>query len=174
VQIGSPRVGGLVLTNCDAFENFPPKMFVPLFLLARQRAAVWAVLQQVRLTAVRHSPIGFGPLLRRPRSKHLTRNWVQPALDDPAIRHDITRFARGVKRTELLEAATWLGGFDLPARIVWGTRDRWFTLATAQRLTAALPHAELIEVDDATTFVPIDRPIPVAEAIAAITMPKPA
>ena len=32
------RIGRLVLTNCDAFENFPPKAFVPLFLAAKQPA----------------------------------------------------------------------------------------------------------------------------------------
>src|SRR6185437_14628800 len=34
------RVRGLVLTNCDAFEQFPPRFFVPLFILARSRLAV--------------------------------------------------------------------------------------------------------------------------------------
>src|SRR5215470_5906032 len=43
------RVGGLVLTNCDAFEQFPPRFFVPLFTLARSRLAVWTVAQQTRL-----------------------------------------------------------------------------------------------------------------------------
>ena len=43
------RVGGLVLTNCDAFEQFPPRFFVPLFVAARSRAAVWALAQQTRL-----------------------------------------------------------------------------------------------------------------------------
>ena len=53
------RVGGLVLTNCDAFEQFPPRFFVPLFVMARSRAAVWLLAQQTRLRAVRHSPLGF-------------------------------------------------------------------------------------------------------------------
>src|SRR5690242_13151008 len=35
------RVRGLVLTNCDAFEQFPPRFLVPLFTLARSRYAVW-------------------------------------------------------------------------------------------------------------------------------------
>src|SRR5437764_940935 len=95
------RVGGLVLTNCDAFEQFPPRFFAPLFTLARSRVAVWTVAQQTRLRAVRHSPLGFGPLLNRPLSASLTRGWIQPLLDSPAIRRDVTRFARGMQRTEL-------------------------------------------------------------------------
>jgi pimeloyl-ACP methyl ester carboxylesterase len=89
------RIGALVLTNCDAFENFPPALFVPLFKLARHRAAVWTILQTTRLGLLRHSPLAFGQLLRRPRSQTLTRGWVQPALGDRRIRVDIV--ARSVR-----------------------------------------------------------------------------
>jgi pimeloyl-ACP methyl ester carboxylesterase len=162
------RVGGLVLTNCDAFEQFPPRFFVPLFVAARSRAAVWFVAQQTRLRAVRHSPLAFGPLLNRPRSAKLTRSWIQPILDNAAIRRDVMRFARGMKRTELVEAATWLGRFSRPVRLVWGTRDKHFTIKLGQRLAAAFPQAQLDEVPDATTFVSVDRPDAVANAVREV------
>jgi pimeloyl-ACP methyl ester carboxylesterase len=159
------RVRGLVLTNCDAFEQFPPRFFAPLFALARSRAAVWAVAQQTRLRAVRHSPLGFGPLLNRPRPAKLTRGWIQPLLDSAAIRHDVTRFVRGMQHTELVSAATWLGHFEGPVRLVWGTRDKHFTIELGRRLAAAFPLAHLDEVADATTFVSIDRPDAVVSAV---------
>jgi pimeloyl-ACP methyl ester carboxylesterase len=159
------RVAGLVLTNCDAFERFPPRFFVPLFVAARSRAAVWAIGQQSRLRAVRHSPLAFGSLLNRPVDADLTRGWIQPLLDSAAVRRDITRFARGMRRTELLDAATWLGDFTRPVRLVWGTRDRHFTVDLGRRLADAFPHAQLDEVPDATTFVSIDRPDAVATAV---------
>jgi pimeloyl-ACP methyl ester carboxylesterase len=159
------RVGGLVLTNCDAFEAFPPRFFVPLFILARSRAAVWLLAQQTRLRAVRHSPVGFGPLLRRPRPASLTRGWIQPLLDSAAIRNDVTRFARGMKRTELLSAGTWLSQFEGPVRIVWGSRDKHFTIELGRRLAAAFPHARVDEVTNAKTFVSIDRPDAVVSAV---------
>jgi pimeloyl-ACP methyl ester carboxylesterase len=159
------RVGGLVLTNCDAFESFPPRMFVPLFALARSRRAVWTIAQPMRLRVLRHSALGFGPLLNRPRSAGLTREWIQPLLDSSAIRRDVTRFARAMKRTELLEAATWLSGFQRPVRIVWGSKDRNFKIDLGRRLAAAFPQSRLDEITDATTFVPIDRPEAVARAV---------
>jgi pimeloyl-ACP methyl ester carboxylesterase len=162
------RVGGLVLTNCDAFEQFPPRYFVPLFTLARSRLAVWLLAQQTRLRAVRHSPLGFGPLLNRPRPAALTRGWIQPLLDSAAIRHDLTRFARGLRRTELVSAATWLGSFQRPVRLVWGTRDKHFTAGLGRRLQAAFPQAQLDEVADATTFVSIDRPGAVISAVEGV------
>lgn len=162
------RVGGLVLTNCDAFEQFPPRYFGPLFTLARSRLAVWLLAQQTRLRAVRHSPLGFGPLLNRPRPAALTRGWIQPLLDSAAIRHDLTRFARGLQGTELTEAATWLGSFPGPVRLVWGTRDRHFTVGLGRRLQAAFPHAQLDEVAGATTFVSVDRPGAVISAVEGV------
>lgn len=162
------RIGALVLTNCDVFDRFPPPLFVPLFRLARHRPAVWALMQQVRFRAVRHSPLAYGMLLDRPRSAALTRRWVDPALADPAIRGDITRFARGLRGDELVDAASWLARFDRPARLVWGTRDRSFTLESARRLAAALPRAEVVEVPGARTFVPVDRPDAVADAILSV------
>jgi pimeloyl-ACP methyl ester carboxylesterase len=162
------RVSGLVLTNCDAFEQFPPRYFGPLFTLARSPLAVWLLAQQTRLRAVRHSPLGFGPLLSRPRPAGLTRGWIQPLLDSAAIRHDLTRFARGLRGTELTNAATWLGRFQRPVRLVWGTRDKHFTLELGRRLAAAFPLAQLDEVADATTFVSVDRPGAVVSAVEGV------
>jgi pimeloyl-ACP methyl ester carboxylesterase len=168
------RVRGLVLTNCDAFEHFPPRFFVPLFTLARSRLAVWMVAQQTRLRAVRHSPLAFGPLLNHPLPASLTRGWIQPLLDSPAIRRDVTRFARGMKRTELTEAATWLGQFEGPVHLVWGTRDKHFTIELGRRLAAAFQRAQLDEVAGATTFVSIDRPDAVAGAVRDVLAKSPA
>jgi pimeloyl-ACP methyl ester carboxylesterase len=167
------RVAGLVLTNCDAFEQFPPRFFVPLFLAARSRTAVWLLAQQIRLRAVRHSPLAFGALLNRPVDAELTRGWIQPILDSAAIRRDVTRFARGMRRNELLDASTWLGHFSGPVRLVWGTRDKHFTLALGRRLAAAFRDAELDEVPDATTFVSIDRPEAVANAVRDLSARTP-
>src|SRR5690349_8133237 len=100
------RISELVLTNCDAFEQFPPRLFVPLFLLARSRPAVWTVAQRTGLRATRRSPLGFGPLLYRARPATLTRAWIEPLLDCAAIRRDVIRFARGMQRTQLAGAAT--------------------------------------------------------------------
>jgi pimeloyl-ACP methyl ester carboxylesterase len=165
IRDNAQRVAGLVLTNCDAFEQFPPRFFVPLFMLARSRTAVWAIAQQTRLRVVRHSPLGFGPLLNHPLSTSLTRGWIQPLVDSAAIRRDATRFARGMQRTELMDAGTWLARFEGPVRLVWGTRDKHFTIELGRRLAAAFPHAQLDEVAGATTFVSIDRPDAVVSAV---------
>src|SRR5262249_56821628 len=129
------------------------------------RLAVWTVAQQARLRAVRHPPLAFGPLLNRPRPASLTRGWIQPLLDSAAIRHDVTRFARAMQRTELVDAATWLGKFDGPVRLVWGTRDKHFTIGLGRRLAAAFRRARLDQGAAATPFRSHYRPHPLVRTV---------
>ena len=163
------RVGRLVLTNCDAFEHFPPKAFVPLFLAAKRPTLTRLLLAPMRWRLVRHSPLAFGLLLRRPRDAVLTRRWLAPAISDGRIRQDIARFARGLDRDALVSAVPRLREYDGPVRIVWGTADRCFTVATARRLATTFRHATLVEVPGVSTFVPIDAPDAVVDAIVATT-----
>ena len=163
------RVGRVVLTNCDAFENFPPKAFVPLFLAARRPALTSMLLAPMRLRVLRHSPLAFGLLMRRPLDADLTRHWITPAMTDRRIREDIARFASHVDRTALVSAAPRLRDFTGPTRIVWGTADRCFTPATGRRLAAAFAHSELVEVPGVSTFVSIDAPDVVADSIATMS-----
>ncbi len=163
------RIGRVVLTNCDAFENFPPRMFVPLFLAAKRPRLTAALLTPMRLRAMRHSPLAFGLLMGRPRDAELTRHWITPALTDRRIRTDIARFARNLDRRALVTAAPRLADFTGPVRIVWGTADRCFTLATARRLAAAFPEGQLTEVPDVSTFVAVDNPAAVADAIVGVS-----
>ncbi len=165
LQGNTSRVGSVVLTNCDAFNQFPPPALVPLFVLARHQGALRMLLQPIRIRAVRDSFLGFGPLLNHPIPAELTRQWIQPMLDSPAVRADAARFARGLQRTELVDSAKWLSHFDQPVRILWGTKDRMFKVALGRRLADVFPNAELRELDDVTTFVPYDHPDAVVEAI---------
>jgi pimeloyl-ACP methyl ester carboxylesterase len=73
-----------------------------------------------------------------------------------------------MQRTELADAATWLGHFEGPVRLVWGTRDKHFTIGLGRRLAAAFRLAQLDEVTDATTFVSIDRTETVASAVTDV------
>jgi pimeloyl-ACP methyl ester carboxylesterase len=159
------RVGRVVLTNCDAFENFPPRLFVPLFLAAKHTWLTALLLAPMRFRLVRSSPLAYGTLMRPPRDNALTRHWITPALADRRIRADIARFTRGVDRGALVDAAPRLRDVTAPARIVWGTDDRNFTLETGRRLAAAFADGELIEVPNVSTFVSVDEPDAVAAAI---------
>jgi pimeloyl-ACP methyl ester carboxylesterase len=160
------RIGRIVLTNCDAFTNFPPAPFGQLFKAFRSPRTIRALLAPMRATAVRHSPAGFGLLVNQPLDADQTRGWVEPCLSDPAIRQDVARFARAVDPEDLNGASRRLGDFDGPALLVWGARDRFFKLDYARRLRDTFADARLVEIDNGRTFIPHDEPTRLAEEIA--------
>jgi pimeloyl-ACP methyl ester carboxylesterase len=165
------HIGRLVLTNCDAFDKFPPFPFTLVFALLRGPISIKVLFEQMRLKPLRHSPLGFG-LLADP-DPALTNSWLQPCRDDVRIRRDLARMLRAVAKTDLTDVATRLDRFAKPVTIVWGQRDRAFTPALGRRLAAAFDTSTLIEVPDARTFVSLDAPTAVVDAIANIGAAKP-
>jgi pimeloyl-ACP methyl ester carboxylesterase len=55
---------------------------------------------------------------------------------------------------------------DVPARVVWGTRDRYLPRALAERQREALPQADVVLVEGAGHWVMLERPAEVAAAVA--------
>lgn len=161
-------VASVVLTNCDAFEVFPPRRFKPLFGIGRHPLLARLFLAPTRWQPVRHSPMGFGPLSATPLDPALTRRWVQPALTQRDIRRDIARFTRAVRPAELAEVSSRLGSFPKPVRLVWGTADTAFTIDLAERLAAVLPDATIVTVDNARTFVCLDAPDQLTDEIVTV------
>lgn len=167
LDIDPSRVGRVVLTNCDAFTNFPPAPFDQLFRAFRSPRAIRALMTPMRAAAVRHSPAGFGLLVTQPLDAEQTRGWVEPCLNDPAIRRDTSRFAQKVDPNDLNGASERLGSFDGPALLVWGAADRFFKLDFARRLHATFTDARLVTVENGRTFIPHDEPRRLADEIAA-------
>jgi pimeloyl-ACP methyl ester carboxylesterase len=167
LDIDASRIGRVVLTNCDAFNNFPPAPFGQLFRAFRSPRTIRLLMTPMRAAAVRHSPAGFGLLVNRPLDANQTRAWVEPCLSHPAIREDTARFAQKVDPDDLNAASRRLGSFDGPALLVWGAADRFFKLDFARRLSTTFTDARLIEIEDGRTFIPHDEPERLAKEIAA-------
>lgn len=161
------RIGRLVLTDCDAFETFPPTMFVPLFWAARHPALLRAALSATRSARLRNGPLGFGPLVRRPLAPEETLRWVAPYLEDPAVRRDVATFARAWRRDGLTGVVPALAAYDRPVLLCWSPEDTMFRISLAHRLLETFPDARLVEMPDASTFVALDQPARLAEEIAA-------
>ena len=166
-------VGRLVLTNCDAFDKFPPFPFTVVFALLRGPISIKLLFGQMRSKAMRHSPLGFGLLVLHP-DPQLTASWLEPARTDSRIRGDLATLLRNVAKMDLTDVSTRLGRFTKPVTIVWGQRDRCFKPALGRRLAALFPNCTLIEVPDATTFVSLDHPDVVIDAVAAVGASRPA
>jgi pimeloyl-ACP methyl ester carboxylesterase len=158
------RVGRLVLTNCDAFDNFPPKAFRGLVFAARAHVLT-AIVQPLRLRPLRRLPIAYGWLTRTRLPDELLDAWVEPFFGDAGIRRDVRRVFAGVDRGLLLDTAARLSEFDRPVLIAWAPEDPFFPLEHARRLAAIFPDARLVEVPDARAFVSLDQPARLAELI---------
>lgn len=170
-QIAAARrptwLGRLVLTSCDAFEHFPPRMLKPLFAQLRLPGGALAALTPLRIRAARRLPIAYGLLTHEPIPDAPSDSYVLPSLERAAVRADLARVCRGIDARHTLEAAELLRGFDRPALVAWSADDRCFPRADGERLAATIPGARFELVEGARTFSPEDRPDRLAELIAA-------
>lgn len=169
----SSRIGRLVLTNCDSFENFPPGIFKPLGKLAKLPGAGFSLAQVMRFEPFLRSPIGFGSLNAHRQPTELLRSFLEPLIQDREIRRDAMKFFAAADPRDTLAAAAKLSDLDLPALLVWGTEDTLFPRSDAVRLQGALRDATLVEVADAKVFVPLDQPEAVADAICSFVASHP-
>ena len=167
------RVRRLVLTNCDAFDEFPPFPFSLLLPMSKVPGLITAMMQGTRVPALRHALL-YG-LLSSGRHEQLWRRSVEPFLADRAIRRQAVGIFRQADPAELLAATNALASWGGEALVVWGMRDRFFRPELGRRLAAVLD-APFVEVPDAKTFVCLDAPEALADAVAgfAAGVPSPA
>ena len=160
------RIGRLVLTNCDAFENFPPPAFRLLVkVLGRVPGAVAGLALMGRSRVMRTASMKLAPLTVAPVPDSLLKDWISP-LRDRRIRRDLVRVLRGISPQHTLAAAKGLSEFDKPALIAWGMRDPFFPFSDAERLAAALANARVERIRNARTFVQLDAPERLATLVA--------
>jgi pimeloyl-ACP methyl ester carboxylesterase len=160
-------LGRLVLTSCDAFEHFPPRVFKPLFAQLALPGGALAALTPLRARAARRLPIAYGWLVHEPIPDAPSDSYVLPALRDADVRADLRRVCAGVDARHTLAAAERLTAFDRPALIAWSGDDKFFARADGERLAATIPGARFELVEGARTFSAEDRPERLAELIAS-------
>lgn len=150
-------LGALVLTNCDAFEVFPPSPFDRQLRIFRYPGPGLVMMQGMRIPAMRNGPRGYGALALT-RLDHLTKSWVHPYLHDATVRRDLASYARAWQPGALLEVSRGLADLALPTLIVWGSRDDIFSASLAGRLHRTITGSQLCLVHDAGALVALDAP----------------
>lgn len=164
------RVGRLVLTNCESYDQFPPDALKKASALSR--AFPWLARTAIRLQ--------LGQQLRRPgvQSKGIASvtatgldpermaSFAGPGARDGRVAGDLVAAMAGFRPQLLLDAAAAIPRFDRPVLLIWGEECRFFPMPHARRLAADFPHATLVSVPGARTWVPVDNPAAVAGAIA--------
>ncbi|MFJ8819653.1 alpha/beta fold hydrolase [Amycolatopsis thermoflava] len=160
------RLGRLVLTPCDAFDNFLPPPIRHLQLLGRTPAGLFMLAQTLRSRVVQRLPIAFGRLTEHPIPPEIMRSYTEPLRRFAGVRRDFAKLVRGIDAQFTQAAALGLAGFDRPTLIVWAReRRRFFPLDHAHRLAGLLPQARLEVLDNTGPFVSEDQPVALAHVI---------
>jgi pimeloyl-ACP methyl ester carboxylesterase len=160
------RVARLVISSCEAFENYPPGLpGKNLRLMAMMPGGLFLATQAMRLRALRRLPVSFGWLAKRPLPDNLVDGWLEPLRTQPGVRRDLRKYAAGARRREMVEVSERLASFHRPALVVWTPEDRVQRPEHGRRLAELLPDARLVEIPDSYTLIMRDQPEAFARAV---------
>jgi pimeloyl-ACP methyl ester carboxylesterase len=163
------RIERVVLTACEAFDNYPPGLPGRSIMMAcRVPGGLNATMRLLRLRAARRMPGGWGWMTKRPVPREVMDAWFRPAQTRREIRRDLAKYVRSVPSKEtLLRWAEQMRSFGGPVLIVWATEDRLMPREHGRRLAGLFADSTLVEIDDSYTLIPEDQPLRLARAVRA-------
>src|SRR5579859_195207 len=160
------RITRLVLTNCDAFEDFFPPSLMPLAYGARLLGTRFADLLTWTFQTKRAQRVLMATVsLRRADDATLDVYFSALQSGNREVRRDLIKFLKHVSNRYTVEAAKSFQHFQHPVLILWGKNDLFFSARNARRLQQAFPDARLEFVSRSRAFVPEDQPVLLAQKI---------
>ncbi len=160
----SRRVGRVVLTNCDMYDDFPPKIFGYFRLLPYVPGSFAMLGHMLKLRALWRLPFVFGRLTNSVDAVKIDR-WANALLANKLVRRDARKVIKSFGPDVTNQAAAALRSTKLPFLVAWGADDKAFKPALAQRFCADVPTARLVMIPDCKTLVCWDQPERLAELI---------
>jgi pimeloyl-ACP methyl ester carboxylesterase len=158
VGVRDERIGRLVLTSCEALENYPPSLQgKALHAACRIPGGLWLLLQSFRVPFPVNMPTSLDGMTKQPILFELVRRWYAPLLANGANRRGLARFVLDGGKDLYLRAAQQLSVFDRPALVAWGAEDRMMPPATGRRLAQLLLQGRYVEIPGARTLVQLDN-----------------
>lgn len=163
---GLDRIARVVLTNCDSFEHFPPRAFKNMITAVRIGGRRLVKLICKMFTTKRGRKMFFGGVTHREIDAAWADAFFAPALHDAGVLHDLTKVLSGLRPEPSIDAGTRLGRVTIPVLMAWGDQDDLFPMSHGERLTSTFPIASMEVMSGAKTFVALDAPDRLAQAIA--------
>ncbi|MFF2026259.1 alpha/beta fold hydrolase [Streptomyces sp. NPDC058171] len=163
------RIGRLVITSCEAFDNYPPGLpGSNLVASARMPGGLGLAFGLLKLKPLRRLPVTWGWMSKRPVPHEVMNAWFRPLWTVPEVRRDLRKYVLGVPpEDELLRWTDALAGFTGPALVAWAAEDKVMPPAHGRRLAEILPDSRHVEIPDSYTLVPEDQPQALAEHIGS-------
>jgi pimeloyl-ACP methyl ester carboxylesterase len=172
VAVNHPaRLGRVVLTNCDMYDDFPPKLFRYFNVLPYLPGGLAMTGRLLKIRALWPLPFVFGRLANEVDGVKIDR-WASALLASKQVRHDARKVIKGAGPRVTNDAARALRSTTLPFLVAWGADDRAFRPALAERFCAEVPTATLTMIDDCKTLVCWDQPQRLAHLIADFIGPE--
>ncbi|MCW3026608.1 MAG: alpha/beta hydrolase [Solirubrobacterales bacterium] len=169
------RVARLVISSCEAFENYPPGLpGKNMRLMGSLPGGIFLAMQALRVRRLRRLPVSFGWMSKRPLPDDLLDRWLAPVQTEQGVRRDLRKYVTSARRGQMLEVCERLRGFTRPTLVVWTPEDRVQRPEHGRRLAALLPDARLIEIRDSYTLIMRDQPQAFARAIREFVSEAPA
>ena len=157
------RIGRLVLTSGDAFDNFPPKVFKGVIALGYVPGSLWVTDKLARPDFARRATLA--PLAKTLRDPEIFESYAGH-LKDAGIRRDTGKVLKALRTRYTKEAAEKLSGLGVPVMLLWARDDPFFPDEHAERIAELVPDGRVVWVEDSKAFVSEDQPERTASAIA--------
>ncbi len=166
VAVNHPqRLSRVVLTNCDMYDDFPPKIFAYLKLLPHLPGSMAILGRTFKIRALWGLPFVFGRLTNDVDAVKINR-WADALLANNQVRRDASKVLKAFDPHITNDAAAALRSTELPFLVAWGADDKVFKPALAERFCAEIPTADLVMIEDCKTLVCWDQPQRLAQLIS--------
>lgn len=142
------RVRRLVLSDCDAFDNWPPPQIRQLQLLMRIPGGTQLVAATLRIPWITRSRLGLGRLYydRSRMTADRIRALVRPVSSGREQLRAFRRFFLALDNRYTLDIVDRLRAFKRPTLVIWGGDDDYWTPSWGARLAAEIPGSGRLEV----------------------------
>lgn len=166
------QVSHLILTNCDAFEVFPPKAFNTLKTFINTPFLTDIMAKLFRIESVIESPLALGLLSNTLKGKQMKQYYLHNFIHNRDIRSDLKQLVTGWNAQDTLKAAQKLKHFDKPVLVIWGLDDKkLFPLELGQRVADLFPNSQFITVAGSSTFIQEDQPTVLINHVRTFLIP---
>jgi pimeloyl-ACP methyl ester carboxylesterase len=159
------RVSRLVLTNCENYDQFPPDKLRLAAAMCRTTPRFAQAMLRLQLGSSASRRRAISTVTARGLDEERTESFFGPPRHDKRVVADLVAAQGGCRPQLLIDAAQAIPRFDRPVLLIWGDSCGFFPMAGAERLASEFPTARLVTVRGAKTWVPVDDPATVADAI---------